>query len=322
MCVLAAGTIAACGGGGDDGAASALDAPRFVEEPGAIDHRYAGDFQYFVGGGVAAFDCDDDGRSDLFFAGGSEPAALYHNDSEPGGDLRFTQLRSPVTDLTAVTGAYPLDIDGDGHSELVVLRVGEDVVLRGLGDCRFERANESLGIDGGDTWTAAFSATWEGDNALPTLAFGDYLAADREHCEDSRLMRPDPGGSGVRRADRPVTWLLHAVDAVQRLEPHRPARPADVERPALLPRRVGAAVEGRAGCDTEAVHRGRRLAATADLGNGDRQRGHHRGRLPGGVPDEPGRQQAADARRRARPADLRGHRPRARRHRHPALHRR
>ena len=133
---------------------------------------------------------------DLFFAGGSGPAALYHNDSEPGGDLRFTQLRSPVTDLTAVTGAYPLDIDGDGHSELVVLRVGEDVVLRGLGDCRFERANESLGIDGGDTWTAAFSATWEGANALPTLAFGDYLAADREHCEDSRLMRPDAEGSG------------------------------------------------------------------------------------------------------------------------------
>jgi enediyne biosynthesis protein E4 len=195
VCALAVGTITACGGG-EDGAVSALDAPRFVEEPGAIDHRYAGDFQYFVGGGVAAFDCDDDGRSDLFFAGGSEPAALYHNDSEPGGDLQFTQLRSPVTDLTAVTGAYPLDIDGDGHSELVILRVGEDVVLRGLGGCRFERANESFGIDGGDTWTAAFSATWEGDSALPTLAFGDYLAADREHCEDSRLMRPDPAGGG------------------------------------------------------------------------------------------------------------------------------
>ena len=130
--------------------------------PGAIEHRYAGDFQYFVGGGVAAFDCDDDGRSDLFFAGGSEPAGLYHNDSEPGGALRFTQLPSPVTDLAAVTGAYPLDIDSDGHTDLVVLRVGEDVVLRGLGDCAFERANESLGIDGGDTWTVAFSAAWEG----------------------------------------------------------------------------------------------------------------------------------------------------------------
>ena len=141
--------------------AAASGAPRFVEEVGAIDHRYSGDFQYFVGGGVAAFDCDGDGRSELFFAGGSEPAALYHNDSEPGGPLRFTAVPSAVTDLTAVTGAYPLDIDGDEHVDLVVLRVGEDVILRGLGDCSFEHANETFGFEGGDTWTVAFSATWE-----------------------------------------------------------------------------------------------------------------------------------------------------------------
>ena len=150
----------ACGGGADG--PGAADAPHFVADSGGIDHRYEGDFQYFVGGGVAAFDCDDDGRSELFLAGGSAPAALYHNESPTGGALRFTPLPSPVTDLTAVTGAYPLDVDGDGHTDLAVLRVGEDVVLRGLGDCRFERANEALGIDGGDTWTVAFSATWEG----------------------------------------------------------------------------------------------------------------------------------------------------------------
>ena len=206
--VLALHDSAACGG--DDGTAPALAAPAFVEETGAIDHRYAGDFQHFVGGGVAAFDCDDDGRSDLFLAGGSEPAALYHNDSERGGALRFTQLPSPVTDLTAVTGGYPLDLDGDGNTDLVELRVGEDVVLRGLGDCRFERANESLGIDGGDTWTVAFSATWEGDDSLPTLAFGDYLETDREGCEDSRLLRPDRRRCEVRSADRAVARVLHA----------------------------------------------------------------------------------------------------------------
>jgi enediyne biosynthesis protein E4 len=179
---------------GEDDVPAALGAPRFVEESGAVDHRYTGDFQYFVGGGVAAFDCDDDRRSELFFAGGSGPAALYHNESVPGGALRFSARPSPVTDLSAVTGAYPLDVDGDGHTDLAVLRVGEDVVLRGLGDCRFERANETLGIEGGDTWTVAFSATWEGGNELPTLAFGDYLDADRERCEDSRLVRPEPGG--------------------------------------------------------------------------------------------------------------------------------
>ena len=66
----------------------------------------------------------------------------------------------------------------------------------GLGDCRFDRANETLAVDGGDTWTVSFSATWEGTNQLPTLAFGDYLEVDREGCEDSRLMRPDGDTGG------------------------------------------------------------------------------------------------------------------------------
>ena len=85
-------------------------------------------------------------------------------------------------------------MNGDGHTDLAVLRVGEDVLLRGQGDCAFERANDALGIDGGNSWTVAFSATWEGDNDLPTLAFGDYLTSDRASCEDSRLLRPAPDG--------------------------------------------------------------------------------------------------------------------------------
>ncbi len=89
-----------------------------------IDHRYDGEDDFFVGGGVAAFDCDADGRADLFFAGGSAPAALYRNESPIGGALRFAPQPSPVTDLTAVTGAYPLDIDGDGITDLAVLRRG------------------------------------------------------------------------------------------------------------------------------------------------------------------------------------------------------
>ena len=121
--------------------------PHFVDDTAAsgIDHRYDGEFQFFVGGGVATFDCDDDGLPDLYLAGGSEPAALYHNESTPAGPLRFTPVASATTDLTGVTGAYPIDIDGDSHVDLAVLRVGEDVVLRGHGDCEFERANELLG---------------------------------------------------------------------------------------------------------------------------------------------------------------------------------
>ena len=53
-------------------------------------------------------------RPDLYFAGGTNPAALYRNESPVGGALRFAQVPDPATDLTRVVGAYPLDIDGDG----------------------------------------------------------------------------------------------------------------------------------------------------------------------------------------------------------------
>jgi hypothetical protein len=179
--------------------AVALPPPRFVDEAvrAGVDHAYDGDFDFYVGGGVAAFDCDDDQKPDLFFAGGSEPAALFRNRSSAGGALAFERIADPATYLTSVTGAYPLDIDGDRHTDLAVLRLGENVILRGLGDCRFERANELLHVDSGDGWTTAFSATWEGAASLPTMAFGDYLVLDAAgewtgDCADGVLLRPNP----------------------------------------------------------------------------------------------------------------------------------
>jgi enediyne biosynthesis protein E4 len=175
-----------------------VEAPHMVEEAEAagIDHAYAGDFMFFVGGGLAAFDCDDDGRQDLFLAGGAEPAALYRNESPVGGVLRFERVTDAATDLADVTGAYPLDIDGDAITDLAVLRLGGNVLLRGIGDCAFERANEEWGYDGGDAWTAAFSATWEDPDSLPTLAFGNYLipasVEDRTYvCDEHELVRPE-----------------------------------------------------------------------------------------------------------------------------------
>jgi len=175
--------------------------PRFVNESATagVDQVYDGGFTFFVGGGVAVLDCDEDRRPDLYVAGGTNPAGLYRNLSPTGGALRFARVRAPATDLTGVTGAYPLDVDGDGMTDLAVLRLGEDVLLRGLGGCRFERANEAWSVRRGDDWTVAFSATWEGANRFPTLAFGDYLAltpAGRPagRCADNALYRPVAGG--------------------------------------------------------------------------------------------------------------------------------
>jgi hypothetical protein len=192
---------------GRGGVAGALGAPHFVEEAAAagVDQVYADNpsADFSVGGGLAVFDCNDDGKPDLYIAGGSHAAALYENHSPRGGVLKFTRLHDPATDLTNVVGAYPLDIDGDGIADLVVLRFGEPVLLRGLGNCRFERANEALAFDPGTGWTTAFSARWEGSAALPTLAIGHYLAVDSagkstSDCAANELIRPNAAGTGYR----------------------------------------------------------------------------------------------------------------------------
>ena len=192
-------------------AESPVQVPRFVDETASsgLQHIYRygsteqvpqGGHEFAVGGGLAVLDCDDDGRPDLYLAGGSGTASLFRNVSQPGGQLRFARIADDTTDLAQVSGAYPIDVDGDGIDDLVTLRRGENVLLRGLGECRFERANESLDLDPGTDWTTAFSATWESDADLPTLAFGNYQAVDESGsliagCSDNRLFRPETGAS-------------------------------------------------------------------------------------------------------------------------------
>ncbi|MGO4840841.1 hypothetical protein AB4144_52175, partial [Rhizobiaceae sp. 2RAB30] len=92
---------------------------------------------------------------DIFLAGGKGPSTLYVNESVAGGELRFREkpLGLEPRDLEKVLGAYALDIDGDGHRDLVLLRLGEDIILRGGPDCSFEKANRKFSFDGGKAWT-------------------------------------------------------------------------------------------------------------------------------------------------------------------------
>ncbi len=176
--------------------------PRFVEETATagVNSIYTGDWEYMVGGGAAAFDCNSDGFADLLLAGGTGPAAFYRNQSAVAGPLRFVAETSGL-ELDRVTGAYPLDIDSDRVTDIVLLRVGQTVAMRGLGDCRFERANEVWGFSGGDAWTTAFAATWERGAVWPTLAVGTYIDRTEDafpwgSCTDNRLYRPASAGTG------------------------------------------------------------------------------------------------------------------------------
>jgi hypothetical protein len=175
------------------GTSTAFSSPIFQPQK-APKHAYTGGWEHYVGGGLAVFDCDDDDRLDLVAAGGESPPSLWRNISAEGGLIRFEAL-SALDELTATTGIYPIDIDNDRILDLVVLRVGPDVILRGTGSCTFAPM-ELPGVAFEDKWTTAFSATWEGKNALPTLAFGHYV--DRsdpdgpfEACDTNLMLRPD-----------------------------------------------------------------------------------------------------------------------------------
>ncbi len=178
-----------------------LGVPRFVDETAAagVATQYDGDSSYATGGGVATFDCSSDGRPDLFVAGGAGPSAIQRTIGPIGGALRFAPAVDPPDALgSGALGAYPLDIDGDRLVDLAILRVDGVRLLRGLGDCRFEDGAAAWSFDVGSGWSTAFSAAWEGDGQLPTLAVGRYLRIGPTgqaiaDCDDNALVRPAPG---------------------------------------------------------------------------------------------------------------------------------
>jgi len=166
-----------------------------------IDHVYGGGWEHYVGGGVAAFDCNADGRPELYVAGGENQAALFLNRSTPGQGISLQRATGSALARTGVTGAYPLDVDGDGRLDLAVLRVGENLLFRGRGDCRFEPANRRWRFDGGAAWTTAFSAAWLDGQDWPTLAVGNYVDRDDPDgpfgaCEENRVYSPNGAVDG------------------------------------------------------------------------------------------------------------------------------
>ena len=251
--------------------------PSFVEETqtSGIDSVYTGEWQYMVGGGAAAFDCNGDGFEDVLIAGGEKPATFYVNKSTRGGALTFAKQQSGL-EFDAMTGAYPLDVDGDGIMDVVVLRVGENIVMKGKGDCQFTRANEDWGFAGGDGWSTAYAAEWEKGNQWPTIAIGNYIDRTQElepwgSCTPNVLQRPKPGGKGfappieLKPSYCPLSMLFTDWNN------SGTARPAHGQRPRILRGRTGADVAGAAGPAAEALFQGRRLGLPAHLGHGARR---------------------------------------------------
>lgn len=184
--------------GAQDGPPPRPVTPNFQEEQAdesGVSTVYDGDWEFMVGGGVSTFDCDDDGFPDMLLPGGSGKSVFYHNESRKGGAIRFKAMASGL-EVDNLLGSYAIDIDGDGIKDIVLLRLGENIVMRGKGKCQFERANETWNFEGGKAWSAAMAATWERGNTWPTIAIGNYIdpEADMEpwgSCTDNWLHRPE-----------------------------------------------------------------------------------------------------------------------------------
>jgi enediyne biosynthesis protein E4 len=170
--------------------------PTFAEETEAAGfvHSFTGEWEFMVGGGAAVFDCSGDGLPEIFVAGGTSPAALFLNESQPGGALAFARTESGL-EIDRRVGGLSARHRRRRVRDLVLLRVGPDRVMRGLGDCRFADASADWGFDGLDLWSTAFSATWERGQDWPTLAMGTYIDRAEEafpwgNCTPNQLYRP------------------------------------------------------------------------------------------------------------------------------------
>jgi enediyne biosynthesis protein E4 len=191
--------------------------PVFLEQTSAsgLTHKFTGEWEFMVGGGVASFDCNGDAKPDLLLSGGTSPSTFFVNQSPVRGDLKFTRQMSGL-EMDMVSGAYPLDMDSDGLMDIVMLRVGENKVMRGLGNCLFSEANKDWGFDGGDAWSTAFAATWEKGAEWPTIAIGNYIDRTQEafpwgSCTDNWLHRGQADGFALPLPLKPSYCALPMI---------------------------------------------------------------------------------------------------------------
>jgi hypothetical protein len=103
------------------------------------------------GSGVAAGDVDGDGMCDLYFCNLEGPNALFRN----LGGWRFTNITAAAGVACVAqrsTGAVIADVDGDGHSDLLVSSIGGGVRLflnNGRGQFRDATAASGLATNTG-----------------------------------------------------------------------------------------------------------------------------------------------------------------------------
>lgn len=126
-----------------------------------------------MGSGAALFDCDNDGRLDIFFVNGApytDPTPkgfiprktgpeywnrLYHQ--KPDGTFEDITEKAGLQGVGYGMGVAVGDYDNDGNEDLYVTGYGGNRLYHNDGNCVFTDVTDSAGV-GGSGWSS--SATW------------------------------------------------------------------------------------------------------------------------------------------------------------------
>ncbi|MBZ5681359.1 MAG: CRTAC1 family protein [Acidobacteriia bacterium] len=173
--------------------------------PTSADKRYLVET---MGGGVAVFDCDNDGKLDIlvtgdstidrYLHGGDPMVTLYHQDGRKGGVLHFTDITQSAGLTTRGWGMGVVvgDFDNDGLPDIYVTGYGHNVLYHNLGGCRFEDVTERAHVGGGGFSVGAAWADYDRDGHLD-LFVSRYVHSDIQHL-------PQPGSPSFNYKGLPI----------------------------------------------------------------------------------------------------------------------
>ncbi len=143
------------------------------------------------GGGVALFDCNNDGKLDIavvndssierYLNGGDLMVTLYVQDGN-AGTIHFTDVTksSGLATKGWATGLAVADFDNDGLPDLYVTGYGHNVLYHNLGGCKFEDVTARAGLEVGGFSTGAAWADYDRDGNVD-LFVARYISTDVRH---------------------------------------------------------------------------------------------------------------------------------------------
>lgn len=141
-----------------------------------------------ISGGVALFDCDNDGNLDILVVndstieqaqhGGVPMVTLYHQ----GDNLKFTDITASagLTHKGWGMGIAVADYDNDGLPDIYVTGYNGNALYHNLGNCKFEDVTEKAGVAGGGFSSGAAWADYDRDGHLD-LFVSRYVRTDLNH---------------------------------------------------------------------------------------------------------------------------------------------